>query len=632
MNFFLLVPSWAGTGLRRRALGWLCALALACVALPSLAQAPNHLVSTAWLEDPQGRLTVQDVAALPAERLVPYTGHLTRGYTASALWLRLQVRAPEAAGDVLMLRIRPTFLDDVRLYLPDVAQATGWRERRTGDLHPFADSERGSSSLSFLIAPPPQGATYWLRVQTDTSNLVFAEVLTVSEARAKDARLSLLQLLNFVIISGVALWAWTEWRSHGDSLSGWFALYQVTNALYLMLNTGQGAALEPGHWPGLVNQVTNVATLATVLFAFLFHRAVLSAYGAPRWAIAVAWLIVSVSVVACLTYLWGAPRLALALNAQLALVGSTLLWLMSFALREPPAQMPHPRLLQVLYGAMALIVALAVVPYLGWNTGSEWILQSNLFIGVVTALLMMSLLMLRARLRREESRLQAQALTFSQAQLEAERANAENQRQFMDMLTHEVKTPLAVAQLCASAPASGTAYDARLRRALHSIDAVIERVRFFNLLDHAGIEPQRAEGRLCAAVAECAEACIQPERVKRSGATEAHLLTDLGLVKAVVNNLIDNALKYSPPDSPVELSLRASGRSWVVTVRNQLEPGMEFDAARLFRKYYRAPGAQRKSGSGLGLHLSDQIARRLGGQVCHRSEGAWVSFELWLPA
>ena len=52
----------------------------------------------------------------------------------------------------------------------------------------------------------------------------------------------------------------------------------------------------------------------------------------------------------------------------------------------------------------------------------------------------------------------------------------------------------------------------------------------------------------------------------------------------------------------------------------------------VFKKYYRAPGAHGKVGSGLGLHIAEGFARKLGGRLRYIARDDKVNFELWIPA
>ena len=99
-----------------------------------------------------------------------------------------------------------------------------------------------------------------------------------------------------------------------------------------------------------------------------------------------------------------------------------------------------------------------------------------------------------------------------------------------------------------------------------------------------------------------------------------------GLDRAV-SNLLNNACKFSPPGSPIEVTLRG-GR---VAVRDH-GPGIETgDLPHVFQRFYRATAARTQPGSGLGLAIVDQVVRSHGGTAFaenHPGGGAIVGFSL----
>lgn len=99
-------------------------------------------------------------------------------------------------------------------------------------------------------------------------------------------------------------------------------------------------------------------------------------------------------------------------------------------------------------------------------------------------------------------------------------------------------------------------------------------------------------------------------------------------VERAVSNLIDNALKWGPPGSPVEVAV-ADG---VVTVRDH-GPGIDAQHRdHVFERFYRAPEARSLPGSGLGLSIVHDVARAAGGTAAVvATEGAGATVELRLP-
>jgi two-component system sensor histidine kinase MprB len=96
-----------------------------------------------------------------------------------------------------------------------------------------------------------------------------------------------------------------------------------------------------------------------------------------------------------------------------------------------------------------------------------------------------------------------------------------------------------------------------------------------------------------------------------------------------VANLLDNAVKWSPPGGPVEVGVRGGA----VTVRDH-GPGIaEEDLPHVFDRFYRSPSARGLPGSGLGLAIVRQVAEAHGGRVAaERAEGGGARLRLELPA
>ncbi len=107
------------------------------------------------------------------------------------------------------------------------------------------------------------------------------------------------------------------------------------------------------------------------------------------------------------------------------------------------------------------------------------------------------------------------------------------------------------------------------------------------------------------------------------------------MLAVIFNNLLDNALKYSPRGSAISVSIvresHPQGAVQRVSVTNQALAEPLPDAARLFQKYYRGDAVQRISGSGLGLHLSRLLARRQGGDLQYQTAARCITFTLVLP-
>ena len=95
-------------------------------------------------------------------------------------------------------------------------------------------------------------------------------------------------------------------------------------------------------------------------------------------------------------------------------------------------------------------------------------------------------------------------------------------------------------------------------------------------------------------------------------------------LRAVVSNLLDNAVKYSPDEVRVSVQLMAiDARRLAVRVRDQGIGIPQAQLKRIFRRFYRVPGRfmARFKGTGLGLFIVQSLVRKHGGRVYAESEG-----------
>jgi two-component system sensor histidine kinase KdpD len=96
--------------------------------------------------------------------------------------------------------------------------------------------------------------------------------------------------------------------------------------------------------------------------------------------------------------------------------------------------------------------------------------------------------------------------------------------------------------------------------------------------------------------------------------------------------LLDNANKYSSPDTPIEITAVAQPESMVITVADRGIGVPEEELPHIFEKFYRASGGDGRSGSGLGLSICQGIVESHNGTITakNRKEGG-TCFIIQLP-
>ena len=140
-------------------------------------------------------------------------------------------------------------------------------------------------------------------------------------------------------------------------------------------------------------------------------------------------------------------------------------------------------------------------------------------------------------------------------------------------------------------------------------------------------------------VASAVATSLQPTAAERGIRLSVHdrarhlAVADAGRLRQVLLNLLDNAIKYSPPGSPVEVRVTSEGGEVRVEVADR-GPGLRpEDVALLFKEFSRISHGMRVAGAGLGLALAKQLTEAMGGRIGVDSEpGAGSVFWVALPA
>lgn len=227
------------------------------------------------------------------------------------------------------------------------------------------------------------------------------------------------------------------------------------------------------------------------------------------------------------------------------------------------------------------------------------------------------------------------------ARAEAARQSGELRATVLDALAHEFKTPLTTIKAAVSDLESAPDRDPRDRELLTIVnedvtrlqDLVTDAVRMLRI-DAGDFVVRHDRLRLSELVA----GVLAHERRRLDGhivesrvPDSLELTADADLLGLAVRQLVDNALKYSPPSSTIDVRATSNGSVRIsVTNSGSVIPPGELD--RLFERYYRGSAARHIPGTGIGLSIVQRIAEAHGGTLSATSAaGAGTTFTLTLP-
>jgi two-component system sensor histidine kinase KdpD len=227
---------------------------------------------------------------------------------------------------------------------------------------------------------------------------------------------------------------------------------------------------------------------------------------------------------------------------------------------------------------------------------------------------------------------------------EASRQSDELKSTLLDALAHEFKTPLTSIKAASTALLSSTALGLEQQHELFSI--MDEEADRLSVLVTEAIQMARIEAGRVHLQREnySLHDLVEPTLDKlRPVLDDRHIdvklpselppvWVDRELIEIALRQLIDNALKYSPRDSPVSVGAERSDDRVIVSVADR-GPGIpEEEQSRIFEKFYRAEASRHQiPGAGLGLVIAREIIQVHGGEISVESkpgEGSIFRFSL----
>lgn len=624
-------------------------LAPALLAGAALA-AQDHIVERSWFEDASGKMNLSEARQQPT---TPFSGALSRGYGTAPVWIRLRIdpTAPPDARETpahLALRIRPSYLDDIQVFDPltpgGVAGVVGDHHHPRQDVLPGAD-------FRLPIARGEAPHDIWLRLQSTSVRQIDVAVLEFSDLESTALRQNVLFGLYIGLLLMQAAWGLVSWLLRRETMMASFAGMELTAALFALSSMGFLRVFWPQAWSAAsLDLLGSAFSILGVGGAILFHVHFLAEIRPARWAMFLLKGMLALAPVNLALLAGDQTMLALRINMWMIVLAPIACMICALtgrvwanAAADGHAASPAlPRKAVLAFYALILgLLLLASTTALALLPASAWTIYISQLHGLVTGLLALLMLQYRAYVMNRQHQQTVLALERADLMTRHERDAREDQEKLLAMLAHEIKTPLATMHLRLDAQANGSR---EIKQAMHDMNGVIDRCLQAARLGDGQLEAQMELHDLEKIARDAMAACSHPERVRLDLPAPVHVLTDGQLLFIVLNNLLENACKYSAPGTPIKLDVRcaddpALGRVLRLELRNRLGNAGWPDAGRLFQKYYRSPHARRQAGTGLGLYLVRSLAATLGGRIDYapdlpqdtQDEG-WICFVLRLPA
>jgi len=562
--------------------------------------------------------TIETISRLPESAFTqaPPAGYVG-GYNRAVHWLRFTLPASESPGEPLIMRAMPTYADYITLYQPDQTMSeTGFAAQKSGELAEDW-TKKIDRAFVFELQTSDQPRTLYLRVESSNSNMLVAEIYTPQgylSAIQTDDLLSglfiglLLTLIAMNISHG-------KWRM--DASFRYYVIFIFASLMVFLSNNGWLALWLPARWLYWIIYLPQLTTLFYMASLAAFYH---SLFGFERkqspvyYWLSRGYLLVIGLGLASLLFDFYVDYMPFLMSITMAY----LIWVAVIALTQALRRQGEGQLLFIaaVFGFSGILgTALSLN---GLLSGGIWLMYSYTGGILASIIVFQGIMSRRIRLIEQQHGAALREKEHAEQLAERERADKEQKAQFISMLSHELKTPLSVISMGSAQSSLSDKARSHLQQAINDMSRVIDRCAVLEQVDHQ-VQTRWEALELTHLIDTLIRQSQFPQRVQWQPPQEDVLIqSDTDWLRVILSNLIDNALKYSPEQSLIDIRLTREPGYICLDVGNWTADPLP-DGDKIFAKYYRAKSAHKQTGSGLGLYIVNRLVSQLGGSISYRT-------------
>jgi signal transduction histidine kinase len=238
----------------------------------------------------------------------------------------------------------------------------------------------------------------------------------------------------------------------------------------------------------------------------------------------------------------------------------------------------------------------------------------------------------------------AELITVMNGTLERLQRSFQQSVRFSAEASHHLKTPISVLRAGVEeiltdpdTPAKQQTRADALLHQIHQLTSIAENLLLLARADAGRLDLHREEFDLSEVLrGMCEDAGVMAEaeglEVETKLPPELPLVADRRAISLIVQNLLENAIKFNTADGCICIYARSNGGSAEITVKNNGEPIPPERIPHIFERFYRGRTDARIEGQGLGLSIACELAKAHGGHLdLIRSDREWTEFRLSLP-
>jgi signal transduction histidine kinase len=614
---------------------------LAIISLSLLAccvQAQSDLIRERGIYvDETQTLSIEEVVG---KEFGAFTGLLKRSLTPRVRWVRLIIDKNASSDTAAVLVVGPHYLAEIALYERHNGE---WLRRVVGDRYPNEQLGCPVGQYCFSIQLDQlEGSDLYLRVATTNGYYLTAKLFDRLALNQENTDQALSAGLECGVLIALIVLSVLLFFTGGGALAAYFFATQVTALLLTLSVLGVYAKYLTPETAWVDNLLFNVLYVTRLLVSVWLSVAFFQNLVKPTWYLKLV-QVVSVVFVFQLCWLVFEPvsLYSLAFNFSFVIFWPVI-WVVALY-RAGVRPFVYRGLMLCLATVMIFMLWADMLPALGLAQVDRMLVPGN-FGGLLVSIFMSVLVASEIRIRRLNNQKIATELAGTQARNAFEHQQVKERSMMIDMLTHELKNPLAAMRMAAGSlkmtllrlpPSETSEANERIGsmiQAINGMNTVIERCVQVDSLDQKKLAFRPEELDVEEILQDAIRESTDPSRIKlHIDSPSLVVKTDSSLFSVVVANLLDNALKYSEPESPVAMtaSLDDAG-AFTLVVENAVGSAGTPDPASIFSRYYRGEHAHTSPGTGLGLYLVKSICDILGAAITSQSTVEKVYFSVTL--
>lgn len=572
------------------------------------------------LEDATAQWSLDDVRAQSTWRS-PGWQALNFGLSRSVWWLRVSLRNSSGADHSFVMNLGTTQQDVVQWWVLDAPSGRVLSTGQIGDFVDFRDRPVATRRLALPLPMPAQAEhEVYLRLETRGTAFAIMQLSVLSErvfVRAQSVRDLLSALFYGVVVTSAVLGALLFFAVWWPP-AGFFAVFVSAFGVYAAFFWGSDMQFLIPNSP----QLRQHGMVTSGMLAFISgNAAAMSLVQAhrhvPRRHFGV---MIALSVMALLPMVWvllddvgTSEWLSYACGTAL------LAWGWGLLLRLALRRHDFARILLLMYSIMLLAVLGYSLQVFGWWPASLYVVDT-IQLGAIAVLLLLGIALA------VEVRQQVRVQSFKQARLAMVR-----------YVAHDIRAPQSAILTLLDRPGPDEMPPTIKTAIADQVGRTVALTDAFLWLSKAESSVYRFEPVFLGDVVHEAIDLAWPVfekkqmRVQREGldAEDCEIRADREMLVRCVFNLLENAAKYSPPDTTVRVVMARRGPRVSLSVHDQ-GVGMSPDFVRqAFAEYRRSRNSFGESGFGLGLAFVATVVEQHGALIdCHSQPGQGSTFVL----